>query len=340
MMDVDVRGVAIGFGIALLVLAALIYVVGVDGVVAALGMLGPLDVGLLVVTTAAYLVAWSLALRTVLIALDIDVSAVESVLLFSSATFANNITPFGQAGGEPFSALLVSRATGAEYESALASMASVDTINFIPSIALSVVGLSYYIAVFAVGDEVILVAAVVAGLAIGVPVVGYVLWRVRDRLQSVVVTALHPLTMSIGRVVPSWSVPERPHIHERVQGFFRAIERVADSHTTLFEALVFSTAGWVAMAAALYVSLAAVGHTVPIAATLIAAPVGAIASVTPLPGGLGGVELAVVIIIVPITAVSPEVAASAALIYRGATYWLPTVVGGVTTAWLEGRVTR
>lgn len=339
-MDIDVRGVTIGFGVAIIVLAALIYVVGVDGVLAALALLGPVDIGVLVATTVAYLVAWSLALRAVLLALDIEASVVESVLLFSSATFANNITPFGQAGGEPFSALLVSRATGSEYESALASMASVDTINFIPSIALSILGLSYYVAVFAVGDRVMLVAAVVAALAVGVPLVGYLLWRIRHRLQSMVVRALHPVTATLGRVVPSWTVPERPHLRKRVQGFFRAIERVADSRTTLVEALVFSTVGWLAMAAALYFSLGAVGHSVPIAAALIAAPVGAIASVTPLPGGLGGVELAVVIIIVPITAVSAEVAASAALIYRGATYWLPTVAGGLTTAWLEGRVTN
>jgi len=339
-MDIDVRGVTIGFGAAIVVLAALVYVVGLDGVLAALALLGPQDIGLLVVTTAAYLVAWALALRTVLSALDIDASIRESVLLFASATFANNITPFGQAGGEPFSALLVSRATGSEYESALASMASIDTINFIPSIALSLLGLSYYVAVFAVGDRLLLVAAVVVALAIGVPLAGWGVWRVRHRVQSMAVRALHPVTRTLGELVPSWTVPERPHIRERVQGFFRAIERVAESRTTLAEALVLSTAGWMAMAAALYVSLAAVGHTVPVAAALIAAPVGAIASVTPLPGGLGGVELAVVIIIVPITSVSPEVAASAALIYRGATYWLPTVAGGLSTAWLEGRVTR
>ncbi|MFB6104692.1 MAG: YbhN family protein [Halobacteriaceae archaeon] len=339
-MDIDVRGVTIGFGGAIAVLAALVYVVGVDGVLTALAMLGPEEVGLLVVTTAAYLVAWSLALRTVLSALDIEASVQESVLLFASATFANNITPFGQAGGEPFSALLVSRATGSEYESALASMASVDTINFIPSIALSLLGLSYYLAVFAVGDRLLFVAAVVVALAVGVPILAYGLWRIRSRVQTVAVRAIHPITRSVGELVPYWTVPERPHIRERVQGFFRAIERVAESRTTLTEALVLSTAGWMAMAAALFVSLGAVGHSVPVAAALIAAPVGAIASLTPLPGGLGGVELAIVIIIVPITPVSPEVAASAALIYRGATYWLPTVAGGIATAWLEGRVTR
>jgi uncharacterized protein (TIRG00374 family) len=338
-MDVDVRGVAIGFAAAGLVLAGMVYVVGLDGVLTAIGMLQPTDIALLVVVTLGYLLAWALALRTVLAALGVEATFVEATLLFASATFANNITPFGQAGGEPFSALLVARATDSEYESALAAVASVDTINFIPSIALSGIGLAYYIAVVAVGDELLVVAGVVAGLAVGVPVIGYILWRIRTRLQQVTVGVLHPITATVGRYVPSLPVPTRSSIRRRVRGFFRAIERVADSRITLLEALLFSAAGWTCLAGALWLSLFAIGHSVPIAAVLIAAPVGAIASVTPLPGGLGGVELAIVLIVVPITAVGPEVAASAALIYRGATYWLPTLLGGAATAWLEGRIT-
>jgi uncharacterized protein (TIRG00374 family) len=259
-------------------------------------------------------------------------------LLFCSATFANNITPFGQAGGEPFSALLVARSTDSEYESSLAAIVSVDTINFIPSIAISSVGLAYYLVVVTVGDRLLLVSGVVAGLAIGVPLIGYGLWVFRSHLQQVIVRVLYPISATVSRFIPTLPVPSRPTVHDRVRGFFRAIERVADSRVTLLEALFFSTAGWLCLAITLWFSLASVGHSVPIAAALITAPVAAIASVTPLPGGLGGVELAVVLIVVPITAVSAEVAASAALIYRGATYWFPTLVGGLAAAWLEGRV--
>lgn len=336
-MDVDVRGVAIGFTAAAVILAGLVWIVGADGVVAALGMLRGVDIILLTAATAGYLLAWSLALRTVLAALEVETTYFEATLLFCSATFANNITPFGQAGGEPFSALLVARATDSDYESALAAVASVDTINFIPSIILAGVGLAYYIAILAVGNELIVVTAVVVGLAVAVPTLGYGLWRVRSRIQTITVKSLYPITSAVGRVVPSLDIPTKDSIKRRVRGFFRAIERVADSRITLLEALFFSTVGWLCLSLALWLALAAVGHTVPVAAALIAAPVGAIASVTPLPGGLGGVELAIVLLVVPITAVGADVAASAALIYRGATYWLPTVVGGLTSAWLEGR---
>lgn len=339
-MDVDIRGVAIGFTAAGLVLAGLIYVVGLDGVIAALGLLTVGDLLLLAGAAIAYLLAWGLALRVVLRAVGVPISIMTSSLLFASATFANNITPFGQAGGEPFSALLIARSTDSEYESALAAIASVDTINFIPSIALSAIGLSYYLAVVTVGDRLRVVALVVAGLAIGVPVAAYLIWRFRPRFERSVVRLLHPVVTAVARVVPSISNPGRTSIRRRVRGFFRAIERVADSPTTLAIALVFSTIGWAALAISLWIALAAVGYTVPIAAALIAAPVGAIASVTPLPGGLGGVELAIVVVVVPITAVSAEAAASAALVYRGGTYWLPTVLGGLATAWLEAKVGR
>ncbi|MFB6111878.1 MAG: YbhN family protein [Halobacteriaceae archaeon] len=339
-MDADWRSVIVGFVAAAAILAGLIYVVGADEVFAALAMLETRDFLLLVGATSGYLLAWSLALRTVLSALDVEATLVESVLLFTSATFANNVTPFGQAGGEPFSALLVARATDSEYEASLAAIASVDTINFIPSIVLSGLGLAYYLAVFAVGDQLVPVVAVVLVLALGVPLVGYLVWRFRRRLQRVIVGIVHPITAILGRYVPSFVAPSRPNIRRRVRGFFTAIERVADSRATLVEALLFSAMGWGCMALALWLALGAVGHAVPIAAALIAAPVGAIASVTPLPGGLGGVELAVVLIVVPITTVTPEIAASAALVYRGATYWLPTVGGGMATVFLESRVGR
>jgi uncharacterized membrane protein YbhN (UPF0104 family) len=62
-------------------------------------------------------------------------------------------------------------------------------------------------------------------------------------------------------------------------------------------------------------------------------PVGAIASVTPLPGGLGGIEAVLIALLVPLAGVSGATAAAAVVIHRGAIYWLPTLVGaGVSSA--------
>ncbi|MFB6107141.1 MAG: YbhN family protein [Halobacteriaceae archaeon] len=336
-MEVDVRGVVLSFAAAVVILVALVWVVGIDQVVAAFATLRPRDALLLVVVGLGWLAAWGLALRAVLDVLDVSVGVGTAFLLYASAAFANNVTPFGQAGGEPFSALLISRATGSEYEDGLAAIASVDAINFAPSILLSLAGLGYYAAVVAVGRSLLSVLAVVVGLALAVTAAAVAVWRYRDHVEHRTAVHVGAALQVLGRALPRVDPPTPATVEHKVTSFFGSIERVATSRRDLTLALTFSAAGWACMVGTLWLSLYALGFVVPLAAAMIVVPVGAIASVTPLPGGLGGVEFAIALLIIPTTGVSPATASAAALVYRGATYWLSVVVGGVATAYLEGR---
>ncbi|QSG08774.1 lysylphosphatidylglycerol synthase domain-containing protein [Halapricum desulfuricans] len=89
--------------------------------------------------------AWGLCLHTVLRALGTPISRARAILVFVAATFANQVTPFGQAGGEPISALLVSEAADTEYEDGLAAIASVDTLHFFPSIGMAITGFALFV---------------------------------------------------------------------------------------------------------------------------------------------------------------------------------------------------
>jgi uncharacterized membrane protein YbhN (UPF0104 family) len=71
------------------------------------------------------LTSWGLALRTVLGVLGSKVSARLTVLVFVAAPFANNVTAFGQAGGEPVTALFIPRTADTGYETGLAAIASI-----------------------------------------------------------------------------------------------------------------------------------------------------------------------------------------------------------------------
>ncbi len=336
-MDLDLRGVVVGFVGAAVVLAALLWFVGVDEIAAAFALLDLRFLAVIAGVGLVWLSAWAMALRTVLDALGVQVGVREAVLLYASSAFANNVTPFGQAGGEPFSALLVARATDAEYERALAAVASVDSLNFVPSIVLALGGLIYYLTAFAASDDLLGVLALVVALAVAVPVALVLAWSNRDRVQDGIVRAVAPITRLVGRVLPRVSPPSEDEVRHRVASFFAALERVGESPRQLAIAATFSTLGWLLMCTALWLSLFALGHAVPFAAVFVAVPVGTIAGIAPLPGGLGGVEFAIVLVVVPATGVSAATAASAALIYRGATYWLPTLLGGASVAWFEGR---
>lgn len=336
-MDVDTLQMIAGFVGTAIVLGLLVFLVGTGELLAAFELLNTTGLLLVAATGLAWLGSWSMALGRVLRTLDVPVSLVDSTLLYSSAAFANNVTPFGQAGGEPFSALLIARATDTEYERGLAAIASVDSINFVPSIGLALLGLAYYVARFTVGDRIQFVIALVIGLAVGVPALGYVVWRKRTPLKTLFARLLTPITRTIAGLIPGVSAPDTDTIAERVGNFYGAIGRVATGGGNLALAMGYSTVGWLFLCVTLWLSLWSLGYQVPATIVIIVVPVSTIASIAPLPGGAGGVEAATVLLLVPTTGVSAATAGAAAIIYRGATYWLPTLLGGLAVAYLQAR---
>lgn len=331
-MDSDqLKATLVGFGGAIAVLALLLYLVGVDDLVATLARADTRTVGLVIAVTLGWLFAWGMALRTVLGVLGQRVSPIQTFLVFAGAMFNNNITPFGQAGGEPVTALLISETTDAEYGTGLAAIASVDTLNFIPSISLALIGAAYFATEVTFGQNLQLATAGVVVLAIAVPVGGFLLWRHRDRVETTAVDVVYRVGGWAGRNVPRVSAPDRDALESRVEHFFEAIERVAASPRGLALALGFSTLGWLFQMSGLWLAFEAIGVPVKLSIVMFIVPMGAIAGVTPLPGGAGGIESVLVFLLVaaPLPGVTQSAALAAVVIYRGAVYWVPVVLGGV-----------
>ncbi|MFD1513618.1 lysylphosphatidylglycerol synthase transmembrane domain-containing protein [Halomarina rubra] len=328
-MDVNVRATVAGFLAALGVLAVLLVFVGVDETLAAVQMADPAILALLPVVSLAWLTAWGLSLRVVLGVIGIPISTLKAISIYTTAVFANNVTPFGQAGGEPITAFLISDATESRYETGLAAIASVDALNLFPSLSLAAVGLGYYAATATLGRQLQVAGVAVAALAVLIPLVGYAVWRRRDVVEDTLARSLTTLASGVYRLLPNRQAPTEQSIRVRVDGFFHAIERVATDRRQLVLALGFATIGWLALSTSLWLSLYALDARVPLAAALLIVPIASIASVTPLPGGLGGIEAVLITLLVPTTSVTAPTAAAAVIIHRSVTYWLPTVLGGV-----------
>ena len=335
--DGNLRATLVGFAGALVALAIISYLVGINDILDALSMADPPVIFVVVGVAACWLTAWGMSLRTVLSVLGAPITVPVAVLVFAGATFANNVTPFGQAGGEPVSAFLVSQASDSEYETGLAAIASVDALNFVPSIVLALLGLGYFATTITFGENLELVSVAVIGFAVVLMAAVYFGWTNRYRVERAAVDTLTPLARRIGAVVPGLSPPTRDALERRIEGFFTAVERVGTNPRGLLLALGFSAAGWVGLATSLWLSLFALGYTVPAAVVLVAIPAGAMAGVTPLPGGLGGVELVLIALVGATSGIPAATVTAAVAIHRGATYVLPTVVGGGTAAVLADR---
>jgi len=340
-MDGNRAATIAGFVGALAVLGVLVLVVGVDRTVDALLSVDPLALVLVAVVALVWLTTWGLALWTVLWALGSPVRPYLAVFVYAGAVFSNNVTPFGQAGGEPLSALIIASAADTEYETGLAAIASVDTAHFVPSVAFAIAGFTFVTAgAVQLGRNLVFAAVAVAALAVGLPVAAYLGWRYRYELEAAVVRLLTPVIRWVGRVVPKWSPPTAESIAARIESFFAAIDRIATDRKTLLQTLGFSGLGWACLVGSLWLSLYAVGHTVPVSVAMLVVPVASIASLAPLPGGSGAIEAVLVTLLVSTTAVPAAVAASAVLVHRSATYLFPLLLGaGVASALGADRAT-
>jgi uncharacterized protein (TIRG00374 family) len=178
-----------------------------------------------------------------------------------------------------------------------------------------------------------LALAAVGVLAVGVPALVYLGWQRRYRLEDRIVGLLVPVVRRIAARMPRVPVPTVEGIEHRIDGFFRAIERVATNPRRLALALALSAVGWLFQMLALWLAFLAIDVPIPLAVALFVVPIGAIAGVTPLPGGAGGIESVLVLLLVaaPLPAVTESVAIAAVVVFRGAVYWTPTVLGGVVT---------
>jgi uncharacterized membrane protein YbhN (UPF0104 family) len=63
---------------------------------------------------------------------------------------------------------------------------------------------------------------------------------------------------------------------------------------------------------------------------LFIVPVGGLATVVPLPGGIGGVEFAVAGMVIALTTIDPAVVGAMVLLYRVCVYWFLVLVGGAS----------
>lgn len=321
----------LGFAVAIALVGLLAVLVGVDAFLATLLSANSTLIVFAGVLSLGVFLAWGMALRSVLTSLGVDVTRIRGFLLYGVAGFANNVTPFGQAGGEPITALYLSRTTDLEYERGLAAIASVDTINLLPSTAFAVAGLLWLGTTATVGDDVLLVAAVAGTLFVVLAITAVIAWQSRRRVADAIAPWITKIVRPLAGALPGLSAPSLEGIRRRIDGFLTGIRRVGTDRRQLAVTVGWSAGGWTCQVIALWIALSAVGVSIPLSVAALVVPLGAVAGGLPLPGGAGGIESALVALLLaaPIT-ITPAAALAGVVIFRGFIYWIPVAIGGVS----------
>ncbi|WP_436929247.1 lysylphosphatidylglycerol synthase transmembrane domain-containing protein [Halosimplex halobium] len=319
-----------GFVIAFVALGLIAYGIGIEKIQRELSRADPAWLAAGCLSTAVGLVAWAKAWQVVLRVVGYRVPFRKLVVTYYAATFANYVTPLGQAGGEPFIAYVLSRDTEASYEDSLASVVTADLLNLLPFFTFAAIGTVVLVVRTTLSDQIRGVAGILVVFAVGVPVAAVVGWRSRRRLGNLLLRAVAP----VARRTRFVSVEG---LRERLRELNTAFERIAADRPALAHALVYSFVGWLFFALPLYAAVRALGESISIFLVFFIVPASTLAGLTPSPGGLAGVEAALAGLLGTLGGFSFATGLSIGIVYRLASYVFAVLAGGVAALYVVSR---
>lgn len=321
-------------GVGFLVALGFLYLVtvglGVEAVSQALAGAELEWVALGCLSTTICLASWGKAWQVVLRVVGIEVPYRRLVGTYFAATFANYVTPLGQAGGEPFIAYILSRDTEATYEQSLASVVTADLIRLLPFFTVGGIGVGYLLFTAQLSGTIERLALILVALAVVLPLATALSWRFRVRFREAVLWVLRPITARTRLSIES--------VRDRINRLYDSIEVIAGSRRRLFVSIVFSYAGWILFALPLYFAALSVDIPLSILLVCFAVPVSVIAGSTPLPGGLAAIEGTLVVLLSVLAGLTTADALAVTTIYRLTSYWFVVAVGGIAALWVLRRV--
>jgi len=210
----------LGFTVAVALVGLLVVGVGWERTLSRLRTARPGWVLLACLSSMLCLAAWTKTWQAVLSAAGVSVPYRKLVGTFFAATFANYVTPMGQAGGEPFIAYVLSRDTEATYEQSLASVVTADLIRLLPFFTVGSIGLGYLLFTARVSGVIERFALVLVSLAVALPFAAVVGWRFRERVRNGVLWALGPFARRTSRL----SIPSA---RDRIDSLYGSLEVIA-----------------------------------------------------------------------------------------------------------------
>ncbi len=319
-------------------IAGLLWIVGAETVITILTGISFRRLVSLLIVGFTPLILWGFGFHVILTRLGVAGRLRKSVLLVAAANFLNTITPFGQLGGDPPAGFVIKRALGIDFETGLAAIGIANAANRIAAVGLGfcaagVLGLQLAPTQLLVMTNVILLCSVCILFLI------ILAWRYRDRLSYIASRALSRALSPLERV-PRLTPPSASQLELRAKRFIEAIEILVSSPLHFVAALMFGAAGQLAVAATLWIALAAVGSTPSVAAIVLAIPVAKLSGLAPTPGGIGSAEVLLAAILVALSSVSSAVAGAATVLYRGAAFGVPSIGGALVTVWYGMRGQR
>ena len=312
-------------GISVLILAIMLWLVGIDDVIVALAVakleLIALAIAVQVFTYGLYTLRWQILNNLA----DIDTSFKKLFPMILVGLAVNNITPSGRGGGEPVRAYILAKEDNYPMQETFATVVAdraLDTFPFVVLAVITIIGMTFYFS-FDLWLLIVMILAVIAIVAL---------------LAMIIYMSINP---KFGKRVDGWiiklvrrfykknSEELENKIHAVILDFQNTMKVVISSKKVTYYALPLSFVIWIFEILRVYIVFLAFGATVsPIIIGEVFIIASLVGMVPLLPGGLGAVD-GIMVVFYSVAGISASVSAAATVIERLISLWMATILGMV-----------
>jgi len=334
---------ALGFGVAVAVLVALVLALDPSAVIGSLASARPGPVGAGIALSLAGLAFWSEAYRILLAASGLELGRRSTFVAFAAGQLAKNLLPMGGATGSAVMGVALGRVAGPTpgrpAGANFAVVAAGELVNVFASVVLVAVGglalVTGPVPASGPGSGGVaggLIGAIL-GVVTGIGTVAVVVWHRRSSVERGVRAAAGLGRATVGRISGRSRrslAPER--IDSALAGFYGGFEGISGTPRAVLVAGVYTLLGWATLSLSVWTTGLALGAAIPPGLACLFVPAVGLAAFVPLPGGVGGVEVALTGLLA-VWGLPVATAAAVAVLFRVVSYWIPTlVVAAVATA--------
>lgn len=311
------------FGISFLILAVMLYFVGIDQVISALKVANLQLIGLAIVIQIVTYYLYTLRWQIINNMAEINAS-IKTLLPMTLVGLAiNNITPSGRGGGEPVRAYLLAKKENYPMQETFATVVAdraLDTFPFVVLAVITIIGVSFYFD-FDLWLLAVMVLAVIVIIII---------------LMMIIYMSINP---KFGKRVDGWiiglvrrfykknSEEFEEKIHGIIADFQDTMRLLIYNKNVRHYALPLSFVIWIFEILRVYIVFLAFGANIsPVIIGEVFIIASLVGMIPLLPGGIGAVD-GIMIIFYAAAGITTSVSAAATVIERLISFWMATIIG-------------
>ncbi|MFB6241435.1 MAG: YbhN family protein [Candidatus Nanosalina sp.] len=320
------------YGISTAILLGLIYLADVKKFLSALKDVDPIYMSAAFISGLSVFLVWGYIWHSFFRKLNIDTELLKSYNIFMAGNFMNSITPFGQLGGEPVMAYVISRNTGAKYEKSLSTVMSADIINAVPFLTYASAGI-LYILLFGTLNSIIR-AGIYAVILLNITFlfIAYLAWFKIDKVEETLYELLN-------YIKSRFTKSERfiSSLKERVRTLKESFKKAGEDRGHLVKMGLISHLAPITQFLCLYLILLGLESSISFIGIYFTVILAGLAMFSPTPGGAGTFEAvfsALLMFFHPGMALDTAVAS--AVLFRLTTFWPGLLIGYLALLSLRG----